>query len=82
MNDTTNQQHGNTKMIFIKWKQQAQQLLINASKDAKGALIEKAMSEALKGFSSSTAIQYKAYAVYDAEKVENPTKLIQICRGI
>lgn len=78
-------------MIFDKWKAITSQTLANEymsaklSKGKKGiynGLSQDFLEKAFNTFSHNVEVQYKAYAVYDAELVEDTTKLLQICNGV
>ncbi len=78
-------------MIFDKWKAITSQTLANEymsaklSKGKKGihnGLSEDFIKTAFDNFSHNESIQYRAYATYDGEKVEDTTMLLQICNGV
>jgi hypothetical protein len=74
-------------MIFDKWKSMTMQLLIDEVMRAKdsgtyGGLSLPYLEKSFDTFSYDQAVQYKAYAVYDGEKPQDLTKLIQVCNGV
>lgn len=74
-------------MIFDKWKAITMQDLANefmniTLRDKESGIPKEMYQEAFDGLSYNEDRQYKAYAIYDGEKVEDFTKLVQIGRGI
>jgi len=67
-------------MIFIKWKQITVQLL--ADHWIENGQHHPETKDAFDAFSHDQAVQYKAYAVYDAELPVDLTKLLQVCNGV